>query len=414
MSRLFLRFAASADAVEWLACADGEEGEGATVEGCTPVDELADALAELAPWAANAGDVVVFVPAAELLALSCEIPGRSETQRRRAAPYAVEEFLTEDIETMHVACGELVRNEPVRCLVIPRARVQSYLTLLESAGIAPAFMTADAMALPVAPASANVLFDGDVALVRTDNQIASVDVPNLAAALEAVRMDFDEEEQPLLRQINGKLSEIELTAAGFAAGHVESLPLEGSLLGFLASAFDAANAINLLQGDFAARRRTHAAWAPWRPVAVTTGVGLAIAVVVLVAEGFWATQRANALREDAQALYRDIYGVAQAPANPALRMRMRLGGAPAETVGFHRLVGNLGTSLQQLAGRYELRSLSYSERIGLGAEVIVPDYDSLEKIEVALAERTVDLDVVSAELFEERVRTNLRINDGRG
>ena len=357
MSRLFLRFAASADAVEWLACADGEEGEGATVEGCTHVDELADALAELAPWAANAGDVVVFVPAAELLALSCEIPGRSETQRRRAAPYAVEEFLTEDIETMHVACGELVRNEPVRCLVIPRARVQSYLTLLESAGIAPAFMTADAMALPVAPASANVLFDGDVALVRTDNQIASVDVPNLAAALEAVRMDFDEEEQPLLRQINGTLSEIELTAAGFAAGHVESLPLEGSLLGFLASAFDAANAINLLQGDFAARRRTHAAWAPWRPVAVTTGVGLAIAVVVLVAEGFWATQRANALREDAQALYRDIYGVERAPANPAVRMRMRLGGAPAETVGFHRLVGNLGTSLQQLAGRYDrLRS----------------------------------------------------------
>lgn len=414
MSRLFLRIAASADAVEWLARGEDEQqGDGASVEGCAPVDELADVLAEEAPWAVDS-EVVVFVPAAELLALSCHIPGRSETQRRRAAPYAVEEFLTEDIETMHVACGELVRNEPVRCLVMPRGRLQSYLALLESAGIAPTFMTADAMALPATPTSANVLFDGDIALVRTAKQIASVDVPNLAAALQAVRTEFAEEEQPLLRQINGTLSEIELTAAGFAPQQVESLPLGGSLLGFLASAFDAADAINLLQGEFVAKRRAKAAWAPWRPVTVTTGVGLAVAVVALVAEGFWAAQRADALRSDAQALYRDIYGVEQAPANPAARMRLRLGGAPAETVGFHRLVGNLGSSLQELAGRYELRSLSYSERTGLGAEVIVPDYDSLEKIELALAERTVDLDVVSAELFEERVRTNLRINDGRG
>ena len=414
MSRLFLRFAASADAVEWLACADGDEGEGVASEGRAPADELAEVLADEVPWAADSGEVVVFVPTAELLALSCQIPGRSETQRRRAAPYAVEEFVTEDIETMHVACGALVRNEPVRCLVMPRTRVQSYLTLLDSASIAPTFMTADAMALPVAADSANVLFDADIALVRTARQLASVDVPNLAAALEAARADFDDEDQAQLRQVNGALSEIELTAAGFAPGRVESLPLEGSLLGFLASAFDEADAINLLQGDFAAKRRSSAAWAPWRPVAATAGVGLAVAVVALGAEGFWAAQRADALREEARTLYQDIYDVERAPANPALRMRMRMGGASAETVGFHRLLGNLGTSLQELAGRYELRSLSYSERTGLGAEVIVPDYDSLEKIELALAERTVELDVVSAELFEERVRTNLRINDGRG
>ena len=409
MPRLFLRFSDSADAVDWLVRA----GDGATKEGCARGDDLAAVVGDEAPWAADPGNVVAFVPAAELLALSCRIPGRSEAQLRRAAPYAVEEFLTEDVDTMHVACGTLARNEPVRCLVMPRTRVGDYVARLEAAGIAPGWMTADAMALPATSNSATVLFDGDAALVRTANQIASVDAPNLASALEAARTDFGEgDEQPLLRQVNGALSAIELTAAGFA--QVESVSLERSILDYLATNFDAAKAINLLQGDFAARRRASAAWERWRPVAATACVGLAIAAIALALEGFWAAYRADALRTEARALYREIYGVERAPTDPAMRMRLRMGGAQEETVGFHRLAGNLGISLQELAGRYELLSLSYSERSGLGAEVVVPDYDSLEKLEVALAGRAVDLDVVSAELFEQRVRTNLRINEGGG
>ncbi len=418
MSRLFLRFTEplpdadeqtpSAD-VEWLVL--GDDGAVAA-EGSTNLDALGTVAEQCQPWVDDPAKVVVLISTSEALALSCRVPGRNAAQLRRAAPYAVEEFITEDIDAMHVACGALARGAPLRCLVAPRESVAGYLACLQSAGIRPGWMTTDAMALPIAPDVVTILYLGDTALVRTMDQTACVDLANLPPILDSVRSGFDSTQEPQLRQINGTLSDVYLSQAEFAPAQIENLTFDGSLLAYLASALDAASAINLLQGDFTPKRAPGGAWARWRAVAAGAGVWLAVALTLLVAEGLWATYRADALREEAEQIYRDIYDVERVSGNPAARMRFRLGQAPATKVGFHHLLGNLGTSLQQLAGSYELTSLSYSERSGLGAEVIVPNYDALETLQDSLAQRGVELEVVSAEQEQERVRTNLRMVEG--
>ena len=417
MSRLFLRFSEPLDhadgqptaGVEWLIL--GDDGT-ATAEGCTTLDDLPEVTAQCEPWVDDPAKVAVFISTSEALALSCQVPGRDAAQLRRAAPYAVEEFVTEDIETMHVACGALVRNEPVRCLVAPRDGVASYLACLESAGIRPGWMTTDAMALPAAQGLVTILYIHDTALVRTTDQTASVDLANLPAVLDAVRSSFDPAQGAQLRQINGTLSDLHLSQAEFAPDQIEALTFDGSLLAYLAGEFDAESAINLLQGDFAPKRSSSGAWVRWRAVAAGMGIWLAVALALLAAEGIWATYQADALRFEANQLYRDIYDVERIPRNPAAQMRFRLGQAPVAKAGFHHLLGNLGASLQELAGRYELTNLSYSERSGLGAEVIVPDYDAVETLKDSLAQRGVELEVVSAEQEQERVRTNLRMVEG--
>ena len=417
MLRLFVRFTSPVERtvdgtldvrVDWLI---RDDEEGVKSEGRTDGPGLATLIADDAPWATDPARVVAFVPTAEVVALRCEVPGRTAAQLRRAARYAVEPFLTEDIDTMHVACGPLARHEPVRCLVTPRAAMRNWLDVLGDASIAPGCMTPEAMALPAGANTITVLYDGEDALLRTGDQVASIDGANLASALMSLRADLDEAEGVMLQQINGSLSSVDLRAAGFAVDEVEDGGSHGSVLAELASAFDARSAIDLLQGEFTVKGRAAGTWARWRPAAVLAGAWLVLGLLIAVAQGLWANHRADAYRAEAVALYRDIYGVDRAPGNPATRMRVRLGQAPETRLGFHRLLGHLGVALSDLSGKYELRSVSYSERGGFGADVLVADYDVLDELKVALGERGLDLEIVSAEQHEDRARASIRIAD---
>lgn len=403
MLRLGAHFVPDEGEVEWLV--QGED-QAIVEHGRAAGGALAEAVAAHAPWANDPARVVVFVAAADVLLLSVRVPGRNAAQIRQAAPYAVEEFLTEDIDTMHVACGTVARGAPVECLVAPQADMATWLAALSHAGVVPGFMTSDAMAVEVASNAVTVLYDGDVALVRAPGEAACVDRANLPDVLDALRTSLGEE--AVLRQIGGAMSDLELSRTGFAPEQVEAAE-RGQPLAYLA-AFDKGSVANLLQGQFAARRQAGGAGAPWRAVAASAGAAGFLALALQAAQGVWANHRADALRTEATALFRDIYQVQRVPGNPATRMRFRLGQAPEGTAGFHRLVANLGVALKELPNRYDLIGLSYTERSGLGAEVVVSDYDTLERLQTALAARGLAFEVVAAEQFEQRVRANLRLD----
>lgn len=417
MPRLFLALPDDhADAgIEWLV--RGDDGEIAGF-GHAGGDELLALIEGEAQWAMDDPDkVVVFVPASEAVALSCTVPGRNPNQIRRAAPYAIEEYLTGDIEDMHVACGPIARNAPVRCLVAPHARMTDWLGRLEAARIVPGLLTADALALPSEPNLVSVLFrDDGTALVRTAEQTASLDVPNLAAALAVLHGDSEGvgegAPEASLRQINGALGDTDLALTGIAPERIETVQIGDSPLQALSATFDGANAIDLLQGDYAVKRRAGGHWAQWRSVAAGACAWFALALVLFTAQGFWAAQQADALRAEANDIYRKVYDARRVPGNPATRMRLRLGQAPADATSFHRLTAIFAAALGQLGDPYQLLSLSYSERSGFGGEVVVADYDALEEMREAFTGQGFDLVVVSAEQHDSRVRANLRITAG--
>lgn len=91
---------------QWLAC----DAAGAVVaQGQADADALA-ALAE-EHWAS---EVVLLVPVEHVTWLTIAVPGRSAAQIRRALPFAAEEFLAQDIETMHLAHAPVRAGQPVR------------------------------------------------------------------------------------------------------------------------------------------------------------------------------------------------------------------------------------------------------------------------------------------------------------
>ena len=414
MAHLFLRFCGLSQdaeddfeaALEWLVHNGQEEVE----EGRLAASALGEFVATQAPWATDPANVTALVPAAKTLALTCDVPGRNAAQLRRAAPYAVEEFVTEDIETMHVACGELARGEPVRCLVTPRARMEVWLACLAAADIEPGLLTADAAALPSDPQAVTVLFEGDHALVRGADQVADVDAENLPTAIAGVRAALGEIERPTLRLLNGRLPDADAVAAGFEPEDVQALHTAESVLRNLADSIvsGSTSPINLAQGDYAVKRRVGGPWTHWRPAAGLAGIAFAFALLLTASEGVWANYQADALREEMREIYREVFSTDRVPGNPARAMRSRLGQAPPDAPGFHRLLGEVGVALQA-EGRHELRSVTFSERNGLVAEMLVADYGTVEGLQKALRQRGFVAEVGSSEQQEGRVRANLRI-----
>ena len=412
MPGLFLRYTAMADSatdgpdpdVDWLVRGD----DGTTVaEGHTPIAALAEVIEAHAPWAEDPDNVIVFVPTDDVLAVTCEVPGRNANQIRRAVPYAVEEFVADDIDTMHVACAELRRGEPVHALIAARVRIEDWLSGVSAAGAVPGHMTADALGLGGHDDTVVALIDGDRVLLRAGSQIASVDRPNLATALGELRAGLGG--QAGLRVVNGALSDAELGRNGFAGDEVEQVGLDRSLLAHLASEFDAGQAINLLQGDFTVHRRPRGVWGRWRPVAAAAGVWLAIGLGFLLAQGIWANHQADKLRGAAVELYREVFQVERVAGNPADRMRRQLGQAPLEAPGFHDLLSQLGLGLDSIVGRHELRRLQYSVRRGLDAELVVDDDAVLERLGGTLREQGLNMEVLSTDSAQAGGRIGARV-----
>lgn len=370
---------------------------------------LAEFVATNAAWAEDPARVVVLVSVNEVLSASCVVPGRSIAQMRRAVPYAVEEFVADDIDTMQVACAELVRNQPVRCLVAPRSSIEDWLAFLAESGIQPGFLTADAMALANDTDAVDVLFEDDHALVRAAEQMACVDLPNLGEVLAGVIGPADPDQPTALRLINGTLAELPgLNVEGF---EVEEVPVETSVLGFLSGEFDEA-AVNLLQGDYAVRRRPTGAWSRWRPVAVAAGIWFGIGMALLAAQGFWADYQASRFQEQAVDLYRTLYGVDRVAGNPAARMRRMLGQVTGTDESFHGLTGQFGAGLSEIPGQYELRGVTYSTRRGLDADLVVADDAVLERLGASLRRQGLDMEVISTDSAQSggRIGARLRVS----
>lgn len=358
--------------------------------------------------AARAGDstLVALVPAEQVLALAIAIPGRSAAEMRRATPFAVEEHLTEDIESMHVATAPLVRGAQVMCLAVQRSALVHWLEGLAEHGLAPRFLTPDAMALPSAPDTVAVLHEGERALVRCGDRLAGIDAALLPIVLEELCDEAGADAPSSLVEVNGAMRSMDLGALPLAECQRRDAPA----LDFLAESFAGGNdAVNLLQGEFAPRQGSWVNLPQWKPLAALAAAALLIWLSAMAVEGWWANRQAAALREQAVALYRDIYGVQQVVGNPANRMRGQLGQLLQGGPGGRALIGHLGSGLTSSVGEYELRTLSYAEGRGLAADVILPSYDALDRLEQELTDKGVPMTIASAEQQDGRVRARLRV-----
>src|SRR5579883_1813183 len=101
-----------------------------------PTARQRGALSLAAAVARNAR-VVVLAPATQILLAAPELPPGGGAKLARAVPFALEEQLTEDVDTLSFAIGRRRADGRTAVAVVARAILEGWVDELEAAGIEP-------------------------------------------------------------------------------------------------------------------------------------------------------------------------------------------------------------------------------------------------------------------------------------
>lgn len=341
-SLIFFRFQSS-ERAEWLR-PDGVVQQGALTELSAQVGS--ERLVLVAP-----GETVTLHRVA--------LPSRRRATWVRAIPYALEEQLAEDVETFHFALGHAPDDDKLPVAVVSHATLRAWLETCSQAGLASSAILPEPLLLPWREGDWSVLFDGPQAVVRTGRwEGFATERENLGLFLNLALAETGEAKPQRIRSWGGpppELADISLEIL------IEESPPEP--LQVLASGYQPATVIPLLQGPYSSQAQLGRWLRPWRTAAALAGGWLLLQGSMQVYE-HWRLQREGvALRTAMEQVYRDAVPGATRIVNPKVQLEARLRELRSSSAGSGVLLELLyggGQPLVNFPG-VTLRAISYRD-----------------------------------------------------
>ena len=390
------------DPCAWVLCDDDRNIQR---QGRSTLSNLqADALEEDTDRTSVA--VIGVIPDTEIFYTRVEIPGRSEARVRQAAPFAIEPFLTSDLDEMHVAVWDLKSEQGVATIAINREELARYRESFELTGLFVSMITTLSQIKPTDTNSIDAWLYGNRLTIVLDNQMASFD---FSIAFETLKTLFgsrnsDDELRLLLHtddRADQNVSEV-LRLEG-----IETEVLETSLAAYVAEHVDERTSLNLLQGEFEPTRDWSIAAKKWmQTYAVVLITGL-VCALVFSAEGLWARSEASRLRSESIQLFESQFGAYQGLDNPAYYLQKTSPNASGAGDSF----GNFLTLISRHFHNIELKELRYVEsNQTFFLEIVSQDFETQERFKDALAEEGVEVEFASVEQRGNQFLTSVRIS----
>jgi general secretion pathway protein L len=247
-------------------------------------------LPDIAAAAAGAR-VVVLAPVSPMHFLDVELPVRSAAKARAAAPFACEEQLADDVDSLHFAVAGRSAEQRYSFAVIARETLDAWLEILSAHGLSPDVVVPDALCLPLPEEDEwVVLAMSGQALVRTGAHRAiacgSEDLPAYIALAG--------EQRPARLRLLGMRENTD--AMPELPCEVRLQPEFGEPLDVFIRHFSAADSLNLLQGDYAPQSNMQRYLRPWRIPAALAAVVVVVMLISVFVEG-WQMRRAADAQE---------------------------------------------------------------------------------------------------------------------
>ena len=137
----------------------------------TPDLRLLDAKGERLDSATfnQVGDTIVWVPSEDITLLEINLPTRNVSDVEQSLPYAIEEELLEDIDTLHIAWNMTPQRVPIPVAVVRKKQMRAWVSLLRSQKISAYQLVPDVFALPLDPQepSASLWVEPNRSVLRT-------------------------------------------------------------------------------------------------------------------------------------------------------------------------------------------------------------------------------------------------------
>jgi general secretion pathway protein L len=387
----------------------------------TPTRQRGNLSLAAAVW--RTGRVVVLAPATQIVLADPALPPGGGAKIARAVPFALEEQLTEDVDQLSFAIGRRLSNGRTAVAVVSRSVLQGWIADLSAAGLDPQAIYADISAMPENPGQTVLWLEHHRLAVRRPGaipfavELAPVKEALAIAGLIADPLQATEEPKPKESAI------LYLTRDDWARvqGEFEDLLeqfdslkvqlLTDGPLPWLARGTNAADAVNLLQGEFSRTTDYGERWQRWRLAAVLAGA------LLLVHIGAQALQIRQARHESA-ALDSEISQIFSAampgdtPSDPRRQMQIRLERIHKSGAGpqyFLRALQTLSGALA-VAPKTTISALSYRES-SLDMTVNAPSLAALSQLTQFVGKQGLAAEIQSSNPVAAGVEAHVHVHD---
>ncbi len=385
---------------------------------------LADAVLDV-----QGRDVIVLVPATNVLTTTVDIPLRGGSRLQAALPFALEEYLADDIDTLHFAAGPRRESGRTPVAVVAHERMSAWLGRLTKAGIAPARLIPENYGLARIPGTLSLLVAGDEILFNdgADNEFVMQgvkpsdalvvagslgDAGGVADALEGV------EPAPAHLLVYCEAADEERFRHDWLAlrhelADVDINLLPDGVLPRLAVTVAAGSGVNLLQGRYGPKTEVGTVLRPWRYAAALLLALILAGYAGKVVDTWRLSREEAALKAQFTELYRQIRpGDTTAIVDPVATvnsLRRGRGGPVAAQVFL--------PSLRVLAGALTEHDAASLEAISYRAGVVdvrlsAPDVSTLDGIQKSVSSSgRFSASIQSTDQVGDRISSRIQIRE---
>ena len=383
-----------------------DEDHEQTAVGDGSLEELSSFVESLSSDIKEELMVIALLPDKETLYVRTRIPGGNRNRIRRAAPYSIEQYLTEDIDSMHVAIGEFGKGELIPVAAYEDSLFAQTLEALREAGIEPNVVSTIGLMANANPNEVVVLLENGSAVIRTYEQMAQVDMDVLPELLPSLLSNYDEEDDLQIRFVTNSATTEAFDTWSQSLSYAESKVIKLSPTEYVVREFEEDSTFNLLQGDYERTDIYAVTRSKWGEVASVSMVCLVVTSIVLGVEGYWAEHNSDLLRDSANELYERIFDEPNPFGNPATKMQARMGLAMGSAEGFGRLL----TIVAGSSSSDELTNLWYRDaEQELSASFRIRNYERLDAIKEKMEQGGSIVAIRTAEQREDVVIANLEL-----
>ncbi|PPD37021.1 MAG: type II secretion system protein GspL [Methylomonas sp.] len=381
---------------EWLQDF-GSEG------GAQPVQGNAQQLAE---WL-QGRPATVLLPAASVLLLALELPVKSNNQIKQALPFALEDWLADELETCHWVWHK--QQGKVYVAAVSHDSLTACLNALTEASVNVAGVYSEALALPYQEGFCSLLFDGGNVIFRQD--------PGLGGGIDAAiaeeviaKLTADHELQGFKVWLAGGQAEAMPPIVGQAS--VE--PLDSALALLQAGAAKLGAEANLLAGAYQAGKPAGWQWRQWLPAVAVVLLALALQTGALVTRYWQEKDQLSQLEAQTEALFKQTFPEVKRIVNIKAQAGQQLAELEKQSSNqgsrFMRMLFTVGQALAGAPG-FQLKQLEFVND-SLLLQLLAPDISRLEQLKQQLeTAQQLAVKIQSAEAGETSVEAHLEVRE---
>lgn len=413
---LVIRIGEDGEAAHWIAVDASGARRSPPVTG--PLSEASKDVGER--------NVIVLVPAAEVLTTTVDIPIRGGAKLQAALPYALEEFLAADVDDLHFAAGTRRGSGRIPVSVVSHEKLEHWRKQLDDAGIQADSLIADNYGLARIPGTISMLVADDQVFVNDGADVELVmqgvspgDALVAIGALDAGTDDDEEEATPSMpRHVlvycdaeNDERYQHDWIAIRQELDSLDVKLLPDGVMPRLAVTVATGAGVNLLQGAYAVKREYSGLLMPWRYAAMLLAGFVATVMLAKASELVMLKRQESALREQFQAEYSQIAPGAGDVLDPwatVNSLRSRVGSPTGAPQVFLESMEQLAKALQENDGA-SIDAISYRGGV-VDVRLRAPNVSMLDNIQRRIDESgQFNASIQSTDQEGEQVNSRIQI-----